>query len=90
VNYEHPEIFMATTSLSLGEHWEAFIRKEVASGRYGSASEVVRDALRHMEARNARLEALRAHLAEGADQAARGEFVDYSIDALLADLDREE
>jgi putative addiction module CopG family antidote len=36
---------MATTSLSLGEHWEDFIRSEIASGRYSSASEVVRDAL---------------------------------------------
>jgi antitoxin ParD1/3/4 len=42
---------MATTSLSLGEHWEAFIKREMASGRYGSASEVVRDALRHLEER---------------------------------------
>lgn len=39
---------MATTSLSLGEHWEVFIKNEIATGRYGSASEVVRDALRHM------------------------------------------
>ena len=36
---------MATTSLSLGEHWEVFIKNEISSGRYGSASEVVRDAL---------------------------------------------
>jgi len=82
---------MATTSLSLGEHWEVFIKNEVSSGRYGSASEVVRDALRHMEDRNTKLVALRAHLAEGETQALRGEFEeDYSVDALLASLDREE
>ena len=81
---------MATTSLSLGEHWEVFIKNEVASGRYGSASEVVRDALRHMEEHNSKLEALRAHLAEGERQAANGEFVDgYSVDTLLNELDRE-
>ena len=51
---------MATTSFSLGDHWEAFIRAEVASGRYGSASEVVRDGLRALEDRKRHLEALRA------------------------------
>ncbi|MEX0975713.1 MAG: type II toxin-antitoxin system ParD family antitoxin [Woeseia sp.] len=77
---------MATTSLSLGEHWEVFIRNEVSSGRYGSASEVVRSALRVLEERKTKLEALRAHLAEGAAQAARGEFVqDYSVEKLIAD-----
>ena len=81
---------MATTSLSLGEHWEVFIRNEVASGRYGSASEVVRDALRAMEERKSKLEALRTHLAQGAGQASAGEFVDdFSMDALINDLDRE-
>ncbi|MBU1169365.1 MAG: type II toxin-antitoxin system ParD family antitoxin [Proteobacteria bacterium] len=39
---------------SLGEtnasgHWEAFIKSQIDTGRYSSASEVVRDALRHME-----------------------------------------
>ncbi len=58
---------MATTSLSLGEHWEAFIKNEVASGRYGSASEVVRDALRTLEERKTKLDVLRAHLDEGLD-----------------------
>lgn len=81
---------MATTSLSLGDHWEVFIRNEVASGRYGSASEVVRDALRAMEERKSKLEALRTHLAQGAEQANAGEFVDdFSMDALINDLDSE-
>ena len=81
---------MATTSLSLGKHWEIFIKNEVASGRYGSASEVVRDALRYMEARNSKLAALRAHLAKGEAQAAKGELVkDYSLEALLSELDQD-
>ncbi len=80
---------MATTSLSLGEHWEVFIRNEVASGRYGSASEVVRSALRVLEERKTKLDVLRAHLAEGAGQAARGEFAagGYSLDKLIANAD---
>ncbi|MDR5886513.1 MULTISPECIES: type II toxin-antitoxin system ParD family antitoxin [Halomonadaceae] len=81
---------MATTSLSLGEHWEVFIRNEVSSGRYGSASEVVRDALRAMEERKSKMEALRTHLAQGAEQARSGEFVDdFSMDSLINELDRE-
>ena len=81
---------MATTSLSLGEHWEVFIKNEIASGRYGSASEVVRDALRSLEERKSRLEALRAHLGEGAAQAARGEFVSQSVDDMLNEFKGEE
>lgn len=82
---------MATTSLSLGEHWETFIRNEIASGRYGSASEVVRDALRNLEDRKQKLEALRAHLAEGAQQAATGNYVDnFSMESLIRDLDAED
>jgi len=81
---------IANTSNSLGEHWESFIRSEVASGCYGSASEVVRDGLRELDERKARLQALRAHLAEGAAQAERGEFVDYSLEGLIAELDGEE
>jgi antitoxin ParD1/3/4 len=81
---------MATTSLSLGEHWEIFIKNEVSSGRYGSASEVVRDALRTMEERKSKLEALRTHLAQGEQQAKTGDFVDdFSMDALISDLDNE-
>ena len=75
---------MATTSLSLGEHWEEFIKQELKSGRYTTASEVVRDALRELEDRGKRLEALRAHLAEGAAQAARKDFVEgFDIESVI-------
>ena len=78
------------TSMSLGDHFADFIDTQVQSGRYGSASEVVRDALRHMEERSSKLAALRIHLAEGEAQAEKGEFVeDFSMETLLAELDRE-
>jgi antitoxin ParD1/3/4 len=37
------------TSISLGNHFEEFIRGEVKSGRYGSVSEVIHSALRILE-----------------------------------------
>lgn len=67
---------MATTSFSLGEHWDTFIKEQVAEGRYGSASEVVREALRHMEIERDKLAALRAHVQEGIRDADEGRFVD--------------
>ena len=76
---------MATTSLSLGPHWEGFIQSELRSGRYASASEVVRAALRELEDKSRNLETLRAHLAEGAGQAARGDFVeDFDVGDVIA------
>ena len=77
---------MATTSLSLGEHWEVFIKNEVKSGRYGSASEVVRDALRNLEERKSKLNALRTHLSEGEGQALREEFITDSLDEMLTEF----
>ena len=76
---------MATTSLSLSPHFEAYIKKQAESGRYASASEVIRDALREHEARQEKLEKLRAHLDEGIAQADRGEFVE-DVDAMFDDI----
>ena len=53
------------TSFSLGEHFSAFIDAEVATGRYGSASDVVRASLRLLEEREAQLSVLRAALVAG-------------------------
>ncbi len=65
---------MASTSMTLGPHWEEFIREEVASGRYASASEVVRAGLRELEERKENLESLRTYVDEGMDQIRRGEL----------------
>jgi len=53
------------TSISLGDHFESFIQNEVAAGRYSSASEVVRTALRLLEVEESKIKALRLALEEG-------------------------
>lgn len=56
---------MKNTSVALGAHFEQFVAGQVASGRYNSASEVMRDALRLLEEKNAHREAVIAALIEG-------------------------
>ena len=46
-------------NVSIGDRWEGFVEAVVKSGRYSSASEVVREGLRLVEEREARLQALR-------------------------------
>lgn len=53
------------TSISLGTHFESFINSSVTSGKYSSASEVVRSALRLLETEESKLIELRKALVEG-------------------------
>ena len=53
------------TSISLGDHFESFIEKQLASGRYKNASEVVRDSLRLLEEQEKQRNALRKALIAG-------------------------
>ena len=41
-----------TTNVSLTSHWRKFVRQKIDSGRYQSASEVVREGLRLIEERD--------------------------------------
>jgi len=64
------------SSYTIGAHFEKFAKDLVASGRYASVSEVLRDGLRLMEReerfRAAKLEELRALIKEGHDSGDAG------------------
>ena len=53
------------TSVTLSDYFDKFIAAEIASGRYGNTSEVVRAGLRLLEREEKKLEALRAAIDEG-------------------------
>ncbi len=73
---------------------EKYIDREIASGKYRSADEVICEALRLLREREERLDRLRADLDAGLDQIARGEVIDLAdeaserkfFDALKADI----
>ena len=73
------------TSVSLGDHFEQFIAGQVDSGRYGSASEVVRAGLYLLETMESRLEVLRNAL-EAGEQSGRAK---YSYESLIDELEAE-
>ncbi len=70
----------ASLNVSLTPELEQFVQSRVASGRYQTASEVVREGLRLLEerelARATALKELRAKIRRGVEQADRGELLD--------------
>ncbi len=69
------------TSISLDDHFASFLSEQVESGRYQTASEVIRAGLRLLEEREARLTALRAALVNGEIS---GEAEEFDFDAFIA------
>lgn len=73
------------TSVTLGDHFDQFINQQLNTGRYGSASEVVRAGLRALEDQEAKLLNLRNMLIEGEQSG----IADYNYERLLAELDKD-
>ena len=73
------------TSVTLGDHFDGFIARQIQTGRYGSASEVIRSALRLLETQETKLNTLRQLLVAGEES---GE-AEYDIENLISELDGE-
>ncbi|AGB70829.1 MULTISPECIES: type II toxin-antitoxin system ParD family antitoxin [Rhizobium] len=68
------------TSVSLGDHFSAFIEAQIQTGRYGSASDVVRAGLRLLEEHEAKVKALQSALIAGEES---GEIASFDNAAFL-------
>ena len=81
-------------NVSLTPELEQYVHSKIKSGRYLSASEVVREALRLLEERDQlrtiRLETLRKEIMVGIEQSDRGEVFDGEavIQELLGEIEQ--
>jgi antitoxin ParD1/3/4 len=79
---------MPTRRIDLTDHFDRFVEKEVDSGRYKNASEVMRAGLRLLEresqAEHEKLSALRRLAAEGFDDLDRGDATEIEGNDELA------
>jgi antitoxin ParD1/3/4 len=70
---------MPTRNINLTEHFDHFVERQVSSGRYSNASEIVREALRlleeHEQEREAKLKALRQAAKQGFDEIDQGKGI---------------
>lgn len=73
------------TSVSLGAHFTDFIEGQVQTGRYGSASDVVRASLRLLEEHEAKVKALQDALIAGEES---GEPQPFDSEAFLERMHR--
>jgi antitoxin ParD1/3/4 len=71
-----------TMHVNLSPEMEGFIKSKVSSGFYGNATEVIRDAIRRMQAEESRVSAWQAAIKKGDDQLDRGEGIAYTPETL--------
>ena len=88
---------MPTRSINLTEHFDNFVERQVSSGRYGNASEIVREALRLLEEqeeeRQAKSKALRRAAKQGFDEIDQGKGIvlkgKKAISRFITDIESE-
>src|SRR5262249_2320946 len=77
--YQGEETIMPTRNINLTERLDLFVERQVSSGRYSNASEIVREALRLLEVeeqeREAKLKALRRAAKQGFDEIDQGKGI---------------
>jgi antitoxin ParD1/3/4 len=71
-----------TMHVNLSPEMETYIKGKVSTGFYGNATEVIRDAIRRMQADEERAAAFRRAVAEGEAELDRGEGTDYTAKRL--------
>src|ERR1700734_2943886 len=88
---------MPTRNINLTEHLDRFVERQVSSGRYGNASEIVREALRLLEEqeqeREAKLKGLRHAAKQGFDEIDQGKGIvlkgKKAISRLIGEIEAE-
>ena len=68
--------------VNLSAEMESYIKGKVGSGFYGNATEVIRDAIRRMQAEEERISAFRAAVAKGDVELDRGEGIAYNAELM--------
>lgn len=71
-------------SADLGKPLEDFVENLVKSGRYGSKSEVLREGIRLVQEREAKLAEFHALIQEGVDAIERGDV--YELDEVFDEI----
>jgi antitoxin ParD1/3/4 len=81
---------MPTMNVSLSAKLSAFVEEEIASGEYGTASEVVRDGLRRLlhekAVRQEKAAILRREISRGLQQARKGQFSARAVADIAASV----
>jgi antitoxin ParD1/3/4 len=71
-----------TMHVNLSSEMETYIKGKVASGFYGNATEVIRDAIRRMQAAESHMVAWKEAIVKGEAQLDLGEGVAYTPDLM--------
>ena len=71
------------TSVSLGDHFDQFVKGQLNDGRYKNASEVIRAGLRLLEEEEYKLMALKSAIEAGIHS---GQLEDFDPEQLLKEL----